>query len=228
MPSAVIRMRSQLLAERLGDAGDHADVADAVGVAEPLGRLDVLAWRAPATGRCSSGNTASIALEDLVRRARPGRDVQSPVGVEGHELDEAHADAPLAAEGGEVDDLVVVDAAHHDAVDLHRVEAGVERGVDPGEHPVEVVAAGERAEHVGAERVERHVDPPQAGGGEVVGHLRAASRRCVVMAMSTPRGASIATRRGRCARTVGSPPVIRTDSKPKRSTQTRTIRACSS
>ena len=51
----------------------------------------------------------------------------------------------LAPERGEVDDLVVVDAADHDAVDLHRVEAGVERGVDAGEHPVEVVAAGERA-----------------------------------------------------------------------------------
>ena len=35
---------------------------------------------------------------------------------------------------GEVDDLVVVDAPHHDAVDLHRVEPGVERGVDAGEH----------------------------------------------------------------------------------------------
>ena len=41
-----------LLAERLGDAGDHADVADAVGVAEPLGRLDVprVGWCAPRTG----------------------------------------------------------------------------------------------------------------------------------------------------------------------------------
>ena len=41
---------------------------------------------------------------------------------------------------GEVDDLVVVDAAHHDRVDLHRIEPGVERGVDAGEHPVELVA----------------------------------------------------------------------------------------
>ena len=78
----------------------------------------------------------------------------------------------LAAEGGEVDDLVVVDATHHDAVDLHRVEAGVERGVDAGDHPVEVVAAGELAEHLGAQGVEGHVDPAQAGVGEVVRHLR--------------------------------------------------------
>ena len=92
-------------------------------------------------------------------------------GVERHELDEAHTHATLAAVGGEVDDLVVVDAAHDHAVDLHRVEAGVERGVDPGQDPVQVVAAGERQEHVGSERVERDVDPPQPCRGKVVGHL---------------------------------------------------------
>ena len=72
--------------------------------------------------------------------------VHSPGRVERHELDEAHADAAVAPERGEVDDLVVVDAADHDRVDLHGVEAGVERGVDPGEHPVELVAAGQREE----------------------------------------------------------------------------------
>ena len=99
-------------------------------------------------------------------------ELQVASGVEGHELDESHPDAPFAAECGEVDDLAVVDAAHHDAVDLHRVEPGVESGVDPGEDAVEVVAARERQEHVGAERVERDVDPAESGGSEIVGHLR--------------------------------------------------------
>jgi hypothetical protein len=93
------------------------------------------------------------------------------IGVERHELDEPHADPTVAAEGGEVDHLVVVDAAHDHAIDLHRVETGVERGVDSGDHPIEVVATGELAEHVGPQRVERDVDPTQAGVGEVVGHL---------------------------------------------------------
>ena len=111
------------------------------------------------------------------------------VGVEGHELDEAHADAPLATERGEVDDLVVVDAPDHDAVDLHRVEPGVERGVDPGEDPVELVAPGERAERPRARSESSDtLMRREAGGGEVVGHLRAAARRCVVIAMSTPSG----------------------------------------
>ena len=56
------------------------------------------------------------------------------------------ADAAVPAVRGEVDDLVVVDAPDDDAVDLHRVEAGVERGVDAGEDPVELVAAGEGLE----------------------------------------------------------------------------------
>ena len=128
---------------------------------------------------------------------------------------------------GEVDDLVVVHAADDDAVDLHRVEAGVERRVDPGEHAVELVAAGEREERVGAERVERDVDPPQARGGEVVrelGEPHAVRRHREVDA----EGASIAKSRARWARSVGSPPVTRIASNPYRSTQTRAIRACSS
>ena len=83
------RTRSQLLAERLGDAGDHADVADAVAVAEPLGRLDVLAVLRR-TG--SSGNTASMRSRISCAGTTWSR-LHSPVGVEGHELDEAHADA---------------------------------------------------------------------------------------------------------------------------------------
>src|SRR5260221_225331 len=82
------------------------------------------------------------------------------VGIERHELDEAHADGLLAAEPGQIGDLVVVDATHHDAVDLHRAEAGVDGGVDPGDHPIEVVSPCELPEHLGAQGVERHVDAP--------------------------------------------------------------------
>ena len=107
---------------------------------------------------------------------RPGA-----VGVERHELDEAHAHALGSPEGGEVDDLVVVHAPHHHAVDLHRVEPGVERGVDAGEHLVEVVAPGEARRTVGPQRVERDVDPPQAGGGEIVRPSRGSLTPLVVM-----------------------------------------------
>ena len=95
------------------------------------------------------------------------------VGVEGHELDEAHADALLATEGGEVDDLVVVDAPHHHAVDLHRIEAGLD--------------ARRRCRRCTRSRSSRRVSSRNTSGrsessdtlmrrrpacGEVVGHLR--------------------------------------------------------
>ncbi len=85
--------------------------------------------------------------DDLVHRPVAGR-------VEGHELDEADPDAAVSAVRGEVDDLVVVDAADHDAVHLDGVESGVERGVDAGEDVVELVAPRQGLERRGAQRVE--------------------------------------------------------------------------
>ena len=49
------------------------------------------------------------------------------------DFDETHLDAPLTAEGGQVDQLVVVDAALDDGVDLDGVETGRHGGIDPGE-----------------------------------------------------------------------------------------------
>ena len=57
-----------LLAERLGDAGDHADVADAVGVAEPLGRLDVLRVVRAGDRQVLEREHRVDPLEDLVGR----------------------------------------------------------------------------------------------------------------------------------------------------------------
>ena len=91
--------------------------------------------------------------------------------VERHELDEAHADSLGAPERSEVDDFVVVHTAHDDAVDLHGMQARVERGVDAREHTVELVAPGQLTEGVATQRVERHVDAPQSRGGEVVREL---------------------------------------------------------
>ena len=127
----------------------------------------------------------------------------------------------LAPEGREVDDLVVVDAAHHDAVDLHRVEPGVERGVDSGEHPVELVAAGEREEHLAAQRVERDVDAPQPGGGEVVRHLGELHAVGGHGEVDAERGEQLRRAAAGGPGRVGSPPVMRIDSNPNRSTQTR-------
>ena len=71
----------------------------------------------------------------------------------------------------EVDDLVVVDAAHHDRVDLDRREPGIERGVDSREHAFQLVAFRQRHKALSVERVERDVDATQPGGGEIVRQL---------------------------------------------------------
>ena len=58
-----------------------------------------------------------------------------------------------------------------DRVDLHR-EAGGLRGVDPGQHLVELAPARDRAELVRVERVERDVDALHAAVGELGGVFR--------------------------------------------------------
>ena len=52
------------------------------------------------------------------------------------------------------------------------MQTGLDRGVDPGDDPLEIVAARELTEHFRAQRIERHVDALQAGVGEIVHHLR--------------------------------------------------------
>ncbi len=59
-------------------------------------------------------------------------------------------------------DLVVVEAAHHHGVDLHRAQVRCQRDVNATQHPVERVAAGDSLEAVAAQRVEGDVRPPQA------------------------------------------------------------------
>src|SRR5439155_21526684 len=81
-----------MVAERLGHARDHADVAPTVDVREPLGRLRVPRAR---HRQALQREHRVDPLEDLAGGDDP---VGAPraIGVEGHELDEPHADAPLA------------------------------------------------------------------------------------------------------------------------------------
>ena len=67
-------------------------------------------------------------------------------GVERHLLDEAHLGAVALRERDEVDELVVVDAAHRDRVELERTKTGCRSRGDSVEHVVEPVPPGEVAE----------------------------------------------------------------------------------
>ena len=77
--------------------------------------------------------------------------------------------APKAAKSR---DLVVVDAAHQDAVELDGVEPGGHRGVHPGKNLGERVASRDGGKTVGLERIARDIDSAQAGPGQIGGLMR--------------------------------------------------------
>ena len=86
--------------------------------------------------------------------------------VQRHVLDEPHLVPGLSRPHGEVDDLVVVRPADHDAVDLDRRESGRFGRPHAGEHLVEGVASGHLREAVPQQRVARDRGPVDAGLGE--------------------------------------------------------------
>src|SRR5918996_1453505 len=149
-------------AERPRHRRDDAHLAPTVEVGEALGGLVAPADRLDRVEHLD-GRQDLLLADDGVRPP-------ALVGVERHPLDEAHDDAPLPPERRQVDDLVVVDAPHHDGVDLHGVEPRLLGGGDAVEHVVELVAARQLDEAVAPQRVERDVDPPQPGGDQVAGH----------------------------------------------------------
>ena len=106
--------------------------------------------------------------DDLVL-ADDGVGVPAAGRVERHPLDEPHLDALVPPEPGEVDDLVVVDAALHDGVDLDRIEPGLLGGGDPVEDAGQLVAARHRVEPLAVKRVEADVDAAQPGAPQAVG-----------------------------------------------------------
>ena len=83
-------------------------------------------------------------------------------GIERHLLDEAQLGVVVERERDEIDELVVVDVAHRDRVELERTKTGCRGRRDPGEHVVEPVAAREVAEPVAPQRVDRDVEPCRA------------------------------------------------------------------
>src|SRR2546423_4198911 len=71
--------------------------------------------------------------DDFVER---DNDFRRPDAIffERHEFDEAHDDVFFAREHAEWDDLVFVESAQQNTIDLHRVETGTAGGADAGPH----------------------------------------------------------------------------------------------
>ena len=118
--------------------------------------------------------------------------------------------ASLAPEAGEVDDLVVVHAPHHHAVDLDRVRARPSTAASipasTRSSSSRLVSAWKRSARNESSDTLMRLQP---GGRQVVGDV--VERRAVGrQRRGRPAGAaSFPTSTGRCDRTVGSPPVSR-------------------
>ena len=86
---------------------------------------------------------------------------------EGHELDEADDDVLLAGKVGEGLDLIVVEAAEKNAVDLDRAESGRLGGADAADDCFEAAGdAGDTFKSSPIDGVHADGDAVQAGGGE--------------------------------------------------------------
>ena len=154
-PSAVSRMRSQDRAEGLGHRVDEADLAGAVGEPVPLGGRRRLRRDLDERPVLLDQSPDLAAREDVV--LFPGL-----VGVERHELDEAHDVGLAAGQLGQRGHLLLGEAANRHAVDLDRPQLGIALGLgQPGQHLVERVAPRDLGEADVRERVERDVQPAQ-------------------------------------------------------------------
>jgi selenocysteine-specific elongation factor len=151
-------------AERPGDRSDHADPGGAAVHEEGLGG----GGAALPSGIVGQGELAGQRLEDLARRDHLGA-LPAVLGVERHLLDEPQLVPALQAVAQQARCLVVVQVAHQHRVDLDRRQPGRRRGRETGQHVGEPVPAGQLAEGLGPQRVQRDVDPvearrPQGGG----------------------------------------------------------------
>lgn len=83
-----------------------------------------------------------------------------------HVLDEPNGHVGLGRQAGEVGVLVVVDAAHGDAVDLRMSEAGGNGGANAAPDVVDVRPARDPAKPLAVQRVETHRQSIEPGGLE--------------------------------------------------------------
>jgi len=147
-----------MAAESLRDGRDEADFArSAVGKPIFAGGLAGLVW---------NGNERPAGMDAGMDFRGRNNQVARPmaVGVEGHELNEAHDDAAIAREFGEGFDFILVETAHENGVDLDGSEAGGLRGVNAGHDGRKGFGAGDTLESCGIERVETDIDAAQSGG----------------------------------------------------------------
>ena len=157
-------------AECFSNAGNDAKLAATVDITPARRRIafalgDWFQWEDVADRRNDLGFGDDLLVGPL------------PLRIEWHEFNEANSDAAFAAEAGEVDDFVIIHAAHHDAVDLHRCEACAHCGIDAFKHLVEFISTSDLFKTFSLQRIERNVDALKSGRHQ---SRRQISERCAI------------------------------------------------
>ncbi len=193
MPSAVSRLRSQLL-QNGAVVDEMMPNGGAVRQLEAIRRRRTLLddrRHAPVVG--------GEARKDLLPRDDgAGRPLRRAADV--HVLDEPDFGAHRLSVLDQIHDLVVVDAADDDRVDLERAAEHALRRGHSFVHAGELVESRERLEPVGTQRVQADGDAAQAGGRErvgVLGEQDAVGRQREVVEAAACRTASSRVRGGR-------------------------------
>ncbi len=143
-------------AKRVGQRVDEADLALAVLEAvRASGRARVARQRFERMDHVDRG-------ADLVAREHEAR-IPRVVGIQRHELDEAHLVRMLACELCERQHLRLGEVAHPDGVDLDRMRIGeLRERLEAAQDAWERVAAGHLEEAVALQRVDGHVEAVDA------------------------------------------------------------------
>src|SRR5689334_6274832 len=125
--------------------------------------------------RPASGGLRRIRLFDgfqLEARLEPSKNLASghdefllpgAAGIQGHEFDESETQVPLPGESGKRFDLMIIEIANDDGIDLDRAESQLAREVNTGEHGAQTVASRDFFEIIRIERVHAEADAPESG-----------------------------------------------------------------
>jgi len=148
-------------AEGLGDGGDDANFAAAIGKAVAAGGLTCFARR-----QLDQRQDTADAGDDLLERDHDFRGPEAAF-FQRHELNEADGDIFVAGEMGKAFDLVVIEATHEYAVDFEGVEAGGAGGTNACEDLGKAARnAGDALEGGCVDGVHADGDTVEAGGLE--------------------------------------------------------------
>ena len=149
------------VAEVMAEGADKTDF--------PRGAGDAVAFGRPVVGRCRHRFQAAHGRQQgLDFRGQQGAHRPHGRFSDGHLLDEAHVNGILEAQGRQIGQFVVIDAAQGHHVDLDRCHTPVQCRHDPVPDLLETIYPGDGGKAFGLQAVETDVDAPHPGRQDVI------------------------------------------------------------